>query len=231
MTGTTTGAGHKKTRPHSRGRGRSRQQPTATATSILFCEGFERESGGLRFLAGPTEMSFTVARQPRNHTGFPANPPGVFSFKVRTSRDAPGSLRLSAASRKRTCPVPSPLSRTTGRAAAHLRPERSVRRCCAGRAETNNHSELIVRGDGYADAVWVGKSGSASGVPALEGELWHAVVGGGRLIPRKRPEAPTADGPVYPPQPRVRVLARCSGACLLSPRSAHGTRQDPGNGG
>ena len=40
--------------------------------------------------------------------------------------------------------------------------------------------------------------------------------GGGRLIPCKRPEAPTADGPVYPPQPRVRGVARCSGTCLLS---------------
>ncbi len=40
-------------------------------------------------------------------------------------------------------------------------------------------ASVTVRGDGYADAVWVDKSGSASGVPALAGELWHAVVGVG----------------------------------------------------
>lgn len=37
-------------------------------------------------------------------------------------------------------------------------------------------ASVTVRDDGYADAVWVDKSGSASGVPALAGELWHAVV-------------------------------------------------------
>lgn len=37
-------------------------------------------------------------------------------------------------------------------------------------------ASVTVRGDGFADAVWVDKSGSASGAPALEGELWHAVV-------------------------------------------------------
>lgn len=114
MTGTTTEAGHTKPRPHSRGRGQSRQQTTATATSILFCEGFERESSGLRFLAGPKETSLTVARQPRNHTGFPANPPEVFSFKVRTSHDVPRSLRRSAASRKHldlnNAPSPRPVA-------------------------------------------------------------------------------------------------------------------------
>lgn len=37
-------------------------------------------------------------------------------------------------------------------------------------------ASVTVRGDGYADAVWVDKGGSDSGAPALEGELWHAVV-------------------------------------------------------
>ena len=37
-------------------------------------------------------------------------------------------------------------------------------------------ASVTMRGDGFADAVWVDKAVSASGAPALQGELWHAVV-------------------------------------------------------
>lgn len=37
-------------------------------------------------------------------------------------------------------------------------------------------ASVTMRGDGFADAVWVDKAVGASGAPALQGELWHAVV-------------------------------------------------------
>jgi len=35
-------------------------------------------------------------------------------------------------------------------------------------------ASVTMRGDGYADAVWVDKASTSSGAPALQGELWHA---------------------------------------------------------